>query len=114
MRGIEPQRLIPIVYAKRPAAIEILVGTPRAADLIERYAVFSQKELMEKCAEQGMQTFDRVLLKLYKAGKISKEEALKDTESRNKLRLKITLDHNKVSKQMPIPTSMASSRTKKR
>ena len=70
---------------------------------------------MEKCAEQGMQTFDRVLLKPYKAGKkIKKEEALKDTDSRNKLRLKITLDHNKVAKQMPIPTSMASSRTKKR
>ena len=50
------------------------------------------KELMEKSAEQGMQTFDMALYKLYKAGTITLEEALKNADSRNNLRLRITLD----------------------
>jgi twitching motility protein PilU len=99
MRGIVSQRLIPTVDGKRVAAIEILVGTPRAADLIAKGAVSDLKELMEKSEEQGMQTFDRALFKLYKAGKISEEEALKNADSRNNLRLKITLDDNPVAKQ---------------
>ena len=74
MRGIVSQRLIPTVDGKRAAAIEILVGTPRAADLIAKGAVSDLKELMEKSEEQGMQTFDRALFKLYKAGRISEEE----------------------------------------
>lgn len=94
MRGIVSQRLIPTVDGKRAAAIEILVGTPRAADLIAKGAVTDLKELMEKSEEQGMQTFDRALYKLYKDGKISLEEALKNADSRNNLRLKITLDEN--------------------
>lgn len=99
MRGIVSQRLIPTVDGKRAAAIEILVGTPRAADLIAKGAVSDLKELMEKSEEQGMQTFDRALFKLYKAGRISEEEALKNADSRNNLRLKITLDDNPVAKQ---------------
>ena len=99
MRGIVSQRLIPTVDGKRAAAIEILVGTPRAADLIAKGAVSDLKELMEKSEEQGMQTFDRALFKLYKAGRISEEEALKNADSRNNLRLKITLDDNPVAMQ---------------
>ena len=92
MRGIISQRLIPTVEGKRAAAIEVLLGTPRAADLISKGDVSSLKELMEKSAEQGMQTFDMALFKLYKEGKISIEEALKNADSKNNLRLKITLD----------------------
>lgn len=92
MRGIISQRLIPTVDGKRAAAIEVLLGTPRAADLISKGDVSSLKELMEKSAEQGMQTFDMALFKLYKQGKISLEEALKNADSKNNLRLKITLD----------------------
>lgn len=94
MRAIISQRLIPTVDGKRAAAIEILIGTPRAADLIAKGDVSELKELMEKSEEQGMQTFDRALYKLYKAGKINLEEALKNADSRNNLRLKITLDEN--------------------
>ena len=94
MRGIVSQRLIPTLDGKRAAAIEILVGTPRAADLIAKGAVTDLKELMEKSEEQGMQTFDRALYKLYKDGRISLEEALKNADSKNNLRLKITLDEN--------------------
>jgi twitching motility protein PilU len=92
MRGIISQRLIPTIEGKRAAAIEVLLGTPRAADLIAKGDVSSLKELMEKSAEQGMQTFDMALFKLYKQGKISLEEALKNADSKNNLRLKVTLD----------------------
>ena len=94
MRAIVSQRLIPTVDGKRAAAIEILVGTPRAADLIAKGAVSELKELMEKSSEQGMQTFDQSLYKLYKEGRISLEEALKNADSKNNLRLRITLDEN--------------------
>ena len=94
MRAIVSQRLIPTVDGKRAAAIEILVGTPRAADLIAKGAVSELKELMEKSTEQGMQTFDQSLYRLYKEGRISLDEALKNADSKNNLRLRITLDEN--------------------
>jgi twitching motility protein PilU len=91
MRGIISQRLIPTVDGKRCAAIEILLDTPRAADLIAKGLVSDLKELMEKSGEQGMQTFDMALFKLYKQGLITLEEALKNADSKNNLRLRITL-----------------------
>jgi len=92
MRGIISQRLVKTVDGKRAAAIEVLLGTPRAADLIAKGDVGSLKELMEKSGEQGMQTFDMALFKLYKEGRITLEEALKNADSKNNLRLKINLD----------------------
>ena len=92
LRGIVSQRLIKTVDGKRAAAIEILLGSPRAADLISKGDVGSLKELMEKSAEQGMQTFDMALFKLYKSGRITLEEALKNADSKNNLRLRITLE----------------------
>ncbi|MBO6704344.1 MAG: PilT/PilU family type 4a pilus ATPase [Pseudomonadales bacterium] len=99
MRGIISQRLVKTVDGKRAAAIEILLGTPRAADLIAKGDVSSLKELMEKSGEQGMQTFDMALFNLYKQGRISLEEALKNADSKNNLRLKITLDSKDPSKK---------------
>ena len=92
MRGVISQRLIPTIEGKRAAAIEILLGTPRAADLIAKGDVSALKELMEKSGEQGMQTFDMSLFKLYKQGKISFDEAIKNADSKNNLRLRVTLD----------------------
>ena len=108
MRGIISQRLIPTVDGKRAAAIEILLGTPRAADLIMKGDVGSLKELMEKSGEQGMQTFDMALYKLYKQGKITLEEALKNADSKNNLRLKITLDENPAGKKKAAEKAAAS------
>ena len=69
MRGIISQRLVKTVDGKRAAVIEILLGTPRATDLIAKGDVSSLKELVEKSDERGMQTFDMALYKLYrKAG----------------------------------------------
>ncbi len=105
MRGIISQRLVKTVDGKRAAAIEILLGTPRAADLIAKGDVGSLKELMEKSGEQGMQTFDMALFKLYKEGKITLEEALKNADSKNNLQLRIKLEDK--GKEKPKPKAEA-------
>jgi len=91
MRGIISQRLIPTTDGKRAAAIEILLGTPRVCDLIKQGKPDEIKEVMEKSQAQGMQTFDGALLKLYQDNKISLDEALRNADSKNNLRLKVTL-----------------------
>jgi twitching motility protein PilU len=60
-------------------------------DLIQRGDIHGIKEVMEKSEESGMQTFDNHLLKLFKEGIISREEALQNSDSRNNLKLKINL-----------------------
>jgi twitching motility protein PilU len=89
IRGFVSQRLIPTVDGKRAAAIEILLGTPTIAELILRGEFDGIKEIMDKSGQLGMQTFDQALFNLYKDGKISVEEALKNADSANNVRLKI-------------------------
>lgn len=91
LQGFISQRLIPTKDGKRVAAFEILLGTPRVCDLIKQGKVLEIKEVMEKGEEQGMKTFDSALFDLYKSGKISHEEALKNADSKNNLRLRIQL-----------------------
>ncbi len=91
LRGFVSQRLIPTVEGKRAAAIEVLLGTPLACDLIKRGEVAALKEVMQKSENLGMQTFDSALYSLFQQGKISLDEALKNADSKNNLRLKITL-----------------------
>jgi twitching motility protein PilU len=92
LRAFVSQRLIPTVDGKRAAAVEIMLGTPRLADLIKNGKIEELKEVMEKSENVGMRTFDSALYHLYKQGKISLEEALKNADSQNNLRLKISLD----------------------
>ncbi len=91
LRGFVSQRLVKTPDGKRAAAIEILLGTPRVADLIKNRNVEEIKEVMEKSEQAGMKTFDSALFDLYRAGRISFEEALKNADSENNLRLKISL-----------------------
>ena len=91
LQAFVSQRLIPTVDGKRCAAIEILLGSPRVADLIKAGEVMEIKEVMEKSEPMGMQTFDTALYKLYMDGKITLEEALKNADAANNLRLKIEL-----------------------
>ncbi|MFL1453655.1 PilT/PilU family type 4a pilus ATPase [Marinobacter sp. GN3S48] len=91
LKAFVSQRLVPTVDKKRCAAIEILLGTPTISELILRGELDSIKEIMEKSANIGMQTFDLALFNLWKEGKISEEEALKNADSANNLRLKIKL-----------------------
>jgi twitching motility protein PilU len=96
MRGIVSQRLVPTIDGKRAAAIEILLGTPRVAELVKNGKVEEIKEVMEKSENAGMRTFDSALYHLYREGKISLEEALRNADSKNNLRLKITLAESDV------------------
>ena len=92
-KGIISQRLIPTKDGKsRAAAIEILLNSPLIADLIFKGEVNMIKTVMSKSRELGMQTFDQALFDLYEAGKISYEEALKNADSLNDLRLNIKLN----------------------
>jgi len=91
LRAFVSQRLVPTVDGKRKAAIEILLGTSTIQELIKRGEMSSIKEVMEKSEPVGMQTFDGALFKLYKAGHISLDEALKNADSPNNLRLRISL-----------------------
>ena len=91
LKAFVSQRLIPTVDGKRVAAIEILLGTPMIRDLIMKGEVHAIKEIMEKSEEQGMQTFDSHLYKLYMAGRISLAEALRNADSASNLKLRINL-----------------------
>ena len=89
MKGLISQRLIPTVDGGRAAAIEILTGSPRVKDLIKDGKIHEIKETMEASDTYGMQTFDKALLNLFAEGRIAKEEALKNADSPNNLRLKM-------------------------
>lgn len=91
IRGFVSQRLIPTIDKKRAVAIEVLLGTPLICDLIMKGEVGQIKEIMEKSENLGMQTFDGALFHMHKEGKISLEEALRNADSQNNLRLRISL-----------------------
>ncbi len=93
LRGLVSQRLIPLKDGKgRCAAIEIMLNSPLISDLIFKGEVAEIKEIMKKSRELGMQTFDQSLFELYEAGKISYEDALRNADSLNDLRLQIKLN----------------------
>ena len=93
VKSLISQRLIPNRNGKgRAAAFEILLNSPLIADLIFKGNVHEIKEVMAKSRELGMQTFDQALFDLQEAGAISYEEALKNADSVNDLRLKIKLE----------------------
>ena len=99
LKAVISQRLIPFKGSKgRCAAIEILLNTPLVGDLIFKGQVHEIKEVMKKSTEQGMQTFDQALFSLYEAGKITYEDALRNADSVNELRLAIML-HGKESQE---------------
>jgi twitching motility protein PilU len=91
LRAIISQRLVRTVDGGRTAAIEILLNTPLISDLIAKGDVSGIKAIMNKSRELGMQTFDQALFDLYNEGRISYEEALKNADSINEVRLKIKL-----------------------
>ncbi len=95
LRGIVAQQLVPKVDGSgRRAAIEVLINTPRVASLIQKNELHVLKDTMAKSNEQGMQTFDQALFKLYCEGEISYADALHHADSPNDLRLMIKLHSN--------------------
>ena len=93
LKGMISQRLIPKKDAKgRAVAVEIMLNSPLIADLIFKGQVHEIKELMKRSRELGMQTFDQALFDLYEAGAITYEDALRNADSVNDLRLAIKLE----------------------
>jgi twitching motility protein PilU len=93
MKALISQRLLPRQEGKgRCAAIEILINTPLVADLIFQGKVGELKDLMKRSRELGMQTFDQALFDMYEANLITYEDALRNADSVNDLRLQIKLD----------------------
>jgi twitching motility protein PilU len=92
LRAVISQRLIPSLDGKRVPALEIMLDTPRIKDLVKKAEIDTLKEAMEQGTDEGCQTFDYVLFQLYKANKISLEQALINADSANNLRLKIKLE----------------------
>lgn len=92
LRGIISLRLVPGIAHQRVPAVEILINTPYISDLIEKGKVDEIKEVMARSTEQGMQTFDQALLKLYRDGTITKENAIKYADSKNNVSLEIRLN----------------------
>ena len=89
LRAIISQRLIRGVSGDRHAAIEIMLNTPRLAELVQAGDISKIKESFYESTEQGMQTFDQSLLKLYQDGKVSMDEALANADSRANLESQI-------------------------
>ena len=92
LRAFVSQRLIAKEDNKgRTAAIEIMLNTPLISELIFKGEVSEIKEIMKKSRNLGMQTFDQALFDAYEAHLISYEEAIRNADSANDLRLQIKL-----------------------
>jgi len=106
IRGLISQRLVPKKEGKgRAAAVEIMLNSPLVSDLIFKGEVSGIKEAMSKSNEMGMQTFDQALFNLYESGQISYEDALRNADSMNDLRLRIKLQ-GKEAKDKDIMTGL--------
>ncbi len=93
LRSIVSQRLLPRQAGRgRVAAVEIMLNTPLVADLIFKGEVPEIKELMKRSRELGMQTFDQALFDLYEADLVTYDDALRNADSLNDLRLQIKLN----------------------
>jgi len=100
LKALVSQRLIPKQDGKgRAAAVEILLNTPLISDLIFKGEVSEIKEIMKKSRNAGMQTFDQALFDLYETNVISYEDALRNADSLNDLRLQIKLNSQRGKSQ---------------
>ena len=103
VRALVSQRLIPREAGSgRIAAMEIMLNSPLIQDLIFRGEVAKIKEVMARSNRLGMKTFDQALYELYEAGLISYEDALRNADSKNELRLRVKLESKRENK--PVDT----------
>jgi twitching motility protein PilU len=100
LKALVSQRLIPKQDGKgRMAAVEIMINSPLISDLIFKGEVSEVKEIMKKSRNMGMQTFDQALFDLYEANNITYEDALRNADSLNDLRLQIKLNSQRGKSQ---------------
>ncbi len=101
LKALISQRLVPLEGRKgRVAAVEVLINSPLVSDLIFKGEVSEIKEIMKKSRELGMQTFDQHLFDLYEAGEIGYEDALRNADSVNDLRLNIKLNGTRIKRDV--------------
>lgn len=100
LKAFVSQRLVKTKDGKRRAAIEVLLGTATIQDMIRRGDFGNIKEIMEKSVNLGMKTFDQCLFELFCEGAIDEEEALRNADSVNNLKLKIKLHTENGALQM--------------
>jgi twitching motility protein PilU len=91
LKAVVSQRLVVGVDGRRLPAAEILINTPHVRDLMRRGQVHEIKQAMESSLEEGMESFDQCLFRLFKEGRIEQEEALRAADSRDGLALKFRL-----------------------
>ena len=99
LRAMISQRLVVGTDCRRIPATELLLNTPYAADLIREGNLTRLKQLMENGSEHGMQTFDQCLFEMYRQGQVNLQEALKNADSRNNLRLRVRLAEHQVDSE---------------
>jgi twitching motility protein PilU len=100
LKAVVSQRLVRTQDGEgRVPAVEIMINTPLMSDLILKGAVHDMKELISRSREQGMQTFDQSLFDLYETGRISYQEAIRNADSMNDLRLRIKLDSRRAKEE---------------
>jgi twitching motility protein PilU len=101
LKALVSQRLVPMEGRKgRVAAVEVLINSPLVSDLIFKGDVSEIKEIMKKSRELGMQTFDQHLFDLYEQSQISYEDALRNADSVNDLRLNIKLNGTRIKRDV--------------
>ena len=105
LKAFVSQRLVKTIDGKRRAAVEVLLGTPTIRDLIKRSDFGDIKEIMEKSKNLGMQTFDQALIDLVHDGSIDEDEAVKNADSANNVRLKLKLHREDTSAPSAAPGS---------
>jgi twitching motility protein PilU len=103
IRAIVSQRLVKTLDGKRTAAVEVLLNTSTIKELILKGDIEGIKEIMGKSENLGMQTFDSSLYNLVKAGRISVDEALRNADSANNLRLRLKLADSENKQAAPAP-----------
>lgn len=108
MKAIVSQRLIRTEDGKgRRAAVEIMLNTPLVSDIISKGNFHDLKEVMTKSRELGMQTFDQALFDLYNEGSISYDEALRNADSVNEIRLQIKLKGTRQKEDLQSPATFS-------
>ena len=101
LHAVVSQRLVIAKDGKRIPATEVLINTPLIRDLMRRGQTHEIKEAMEKSLQDGMQTFDQALYRLYKEDKCDLEEVLRKADSRDGLLLKIRLSEGATGEHDP-------------
>ncbi|WP_416423342.1 PilT/PilU family type 4a pilus ATPase [Pseudomonas sp. App30] len=109
LQAFVSQRLVKTTDGKRRAAVEVMLGTATIKDLIHRNEFGELKGIMEKSVNLGMKTFDQALYELALEGAISEEEALKNADSQNNLRLRLKLhrENGHEPSSVPLPPEPA-------